>query len=135
MSADMKSKVKAKEIPPGFSQDMKSKVKVKEIPPGFSQDIIKMGLQENCLEEIKICLFGFDFFADVKENLFFFFNRNFVNHSCSPNASLLVFNSSSEVTAELRAIKDIYFQRRRGHILFPFSISECEEQISNLKEG
>ena len=47
------------------------------------------------------------FFADVKENLFFFFNRNFVNHSCSPNASLLVFNSSSEVTAELRAIKDI----------------------------
>ena len=93
MSADMKSKI--------------IKVKAKETPPGFSQDIIQMGLRENCLEVIKICIFGLGFFADVKENLFFFFNKNFVNHSCSPNASFLVLNSSSEVTAELRAIKDI----------------------------
>ena len=93
MSADMKSKI--------------TKLTAKETPPGFSQDIIQMGLRENCLEEIKICIFGLGFFADVKENLFFFFNKNFVNHSCSPNASFLVLNSSSEVTAELRAIKDI----------------------------
>ena len=40
-------------------------------------------------------------------DLVFLFNKNFVNHSCSPNASYLVLKSSSEVTAELRAIKDI----------------------------
>ena len=98
MSADMKSKI--------------SKLTAKETPPGISQDIVQMGLRENCLEEIKICLFGLGFFADSKDNLSFFFNKNFVNHSCSPNASYIVYNSASEVTAELRAIKDISKEKR-----------------------
>ena len=92
MSADMKSKT--------------SKLMAKETPSGISQDIVQMGLRENCFEEIKICLFGLGFFADAEENLSFFYNKSFVNHSCSPNASSYIVNNT-ELTAELRAIKDI----------------------------
>ena len=84
-----------------MSADMKSKVimlqKAREFPPF----LIRVGLQEKCLEELKRC---FGHVRTLDDRLVFFLNKIFINHSCAPNAFL---TENLNKSIELRAIKNI----------------------------